>query len=681
MYETRHWLSFQLEDEYFEPFKEKRSPLAHNPLAELVFFRTYSRIVEGAISKKEDFVDVLRRCVEGAFSLQKDHILNLGLGWNEAKAKRAAKTMFDHMFNLRFLPAGRGLWMMGTKYAHTRTSMGLFNCAFVCTEDIQKNYERPFTFLMDVSMLGVGCGFSTLGSGKMIIREPRGEGKRILIEDSREGWVTSTGKLIRSYIHPTERERLRFDYTRLRLAGESIKGFGGVAAGPEPLIRLHERIRSLFQARLEANSSETPMLDSRLITDIMNLIGECVVAGNIRRTAELALGEPEDAEFLSLKDYVKNPERQEYGRFSNNSVYARIGMDYRPLADLTITNGEPGYIWLDNIQAYGRMEDPPDFRDQLAKGCNPCVEQTLESYEVCNLVEIFPPNIKSKQEFLDVVKCAYLYGKSVTLVKTHLDVTNRVQLKNRRIGLSLSGLAQFREAKGIHELIHWMDEGYKSVRRYDEVYSDWLAIPRSIKTTCVKPSGTLSILAGTTAGIHFPISKYFVKNLRLSKHSPLLSWAKDCGFHVEPEQKYRPDQNGGFESYLSEDTVVVTFPVQFSENLRGRSEVSIWEQVKFVEIVQRFWADNQVSSTVTFNEDEKEDVLKALELFDRDLKNISFFPNCDAVYPQMPEVAIDAKEYGEIVDSIQWKPILPYLQRQLEEAIGESGCTNDTCSL
>ena len=167
-------------------------------------------------------------------------------------------------------------------------------------------------------------------------------------------------------------------------------------------------------------------------------------------------------------------------------------------------------------------------------GCNPCVEQTLESFEVCNLVEIFPHHVEEIIQFKEVIKYAYLYGKSVTLTTTHIEETNRVQHKNRRIGLSQSGMAMFRESRGVQEMIDWMLQGYETVQYYDDVYAKWLGVPKSIKTTTVKPSGTVSLVAGVTAGIHYPINKHYIKRVSLANHSKLLQWAKDCGYPVEP---------------------------------------------------------------------------------------------------------------------------------------------------
>jgi hypothetical protein len=115
-------------------------------------------------------------------------------------------------------------------------------------------------------------------------------------------------------------------------------------------------------------------MGSRDIVDMMNIIGKCVISGNIRRVAEIALGEADDKEFIELKDYKLNPDRVEYGWVSNNSIYAELGMDYSQIAEKIRYNGEPGLCWLENMRAYGRMNDPPNWKDKRAAGGNPCLE-------------------------------------------------------------------------------------------------------------------------------------------------------------------------------------------------------------------------------------------------------------------------------------------------------------------
>ncbi|MCK9435076.1 MAG: hypothetical protein M0R32_09735, partial [Candidatus Cloacimonetes bacterium] len=402
------------------------------------------------------------------------------------------------------------------------------NCAFVSTENIKEDLSKPFTFLMDASMLGVGVGFDTKGAGQIVIKgpNPKRQIENFVIPDTREGWAESLKLLLDSYFLNTS--EVKFDYSQIRLAGAPIKGFGGVASGPAPLEDLHKTIRDILDSEIGKEISTTA------IVDIMNLIGKCVVAGNVRRTAEIVFGEYNDDEYLDLKNYGVNPHRAEYGWTSNNSIFAKIGMDYKDCAERTRLNGEPGYAWLDNMKNYSRMNNGPDNKDHRASGGNPCLEQTLESMELCCLVETFPDRHESLEDYKKTLKFAYLYAKTVTLGKTHWPETNRVMLRNRRIGCSMSGVAQFITNKGLSQLKTWCEEGYNTIQYYDQVYSDWLAIPRSIKTTSIKPSGTVSLLAGSTPGMHYPESRFYIRRVRLAINSPLQKPLKKAGYKIEP---------------------------------------------------------------------------------------------------------------------------------------------------
>lgn len=245
------------------------------------------------------------------------------------------------------------------------TFAALNNCAFVSTANIKEDLSSPFTFLMDASMLGVGVGYDTKGAGTLLIKGPSSTRtvETFVIPDSREGWVESVKLLLESYF--LETAKVEFDYSLIRPAGELIKGFGGISSGPEPLKELHINIRTTLDKIIGEQISVTA------IVDIQNFIGKCVIAGNVRRTAEIVFGSPYSDEYLDLKNYEVNPERSDYGWTSNNSVFAEIGMNYGPTCERVILNGEPGFAWLDNMRNYSRMQDKKDYKDRRAGGGNP----------------------------------------------------------------------------------------------------------------------------------------------------------------------------------------------------------------------------------------------------------------------------------------------------------------------
>jgi adenosylcobalamin-dependent ribonucleoside-triphosphate reductase len=652
---------FTLSDNFIDKYKRKKPPFGFNGLGELVYMRTYSRIKEDG--KNERWWETIKRVVEGTYSMQKEWIDSHQLGWNPWQAQKSAQEMYDRIFNMKFLPPGRGLWAMGTPITEEKgLYAALNNCAFVSTETLKDDYSKPFTFLMDASMLGVGVGFDTKGAGQIIVKGIKKDRDEQVFEipDTREGWVESLGMLLESYFHGTA--PVEFDYTKIRPAGEPISGFGGVSSGHEPLQEVHEAIRKV----LDKNSGKPITITT--IVDIMNLIGKCVVAGNVRRTAEIVFGDPHSDEYLDLKNYKVNPHRDQYGWTSNNSIFAELGMDYTDVAKRIVDNGEPGLAWLDNMKKYSRMKNGGDWKDHRVAGGNPCLEQSLESYELCCLVETFPANHESLEDYKKTLKYAYLYAKTVTLGKTHWSDTNRVMLRNRRIGCSVSGVAQFITKNGMEDLRTWLEDGYTTIQEWDKIYSDWLAVPKSIKTTSVKPSGTVSLLAGATPGLHYPESRFYIRRIRLSKHSELLEPLKKAKYKIEP-------------AFGSEDTtMVVEVPVDVGEGIRTVGELSIWEQFSLAAFMQRHWADNQVSCTVTFDpENEGGQIPQVLNYFQYHLKGISLLPRHDwGAYPQMPYEAIDEKEYGKQVKKLGK---LSFGVIKHEEAEIDKFCNNDSCEI
>ena len=668
--------SFKLTEEFINQYKDREVPFGFrdaggNALGELVFIRTYSRKKDDGT--KEKWFEVCERVINGMYSIQKDHCKENRLPWNDRKSHASAQEAFDRMFNLKWTPPGRGLWTMGSKMVmEGKNSAALQNCAFVSTRDLDK-YDPGalFSWVMDALMLGVGVGFDVLGAEKDIeILKPKADEVTFIIPDTREGWVESTRVIINSFLTPNKSTQL-FDYDLIRAYGEPIKGFGGTASGPKPLIEMHEKIRAVVGGRVGDK------LDSRAIVDIVNLIGTCVVAGNVRRSATLAMGSPEDEVFSNLKNPEVYPDRNSYDPeapgwawMSNNSIAAKVGTPYENYVDLIVDNGEPGFIWLDTTRNYGRTVDAPDGKDYRVMGFNPCAEQPLESYELCTLVEVHMNRHENKEDFLRTLKFAYLYGKTVTLLSTHWQQTNAIMQRNRRIGTSLTGIASFADTNGLPVLRQWQDEGYKKVREYDNQYSEWLCIRESIRATTVKPSGSVSILSGETPGVHWgPGGKYFLRAIRFSTSDPMMALFKAAGYKIEKD-------------VVSANTKVVYFPVK-SEHDRSEKDVSLFEKIGLAATTQKYWSDNGVSVTLSFDaETEKQHVASALHMYEGQLKAVSFLPMSNSTYPQQPYTQITREQYeGYIgkIKTIDFNAIYDGVEGL--EAIGESYCSTDACEL
>jgi len=668
--------SFRLSDEFVNKYNNIPAPFGFsdagsNSLGEITFIRTYSRVKEDGT--KERWHEVCKRVIEGMYSVQKNHAKDNRLPWNDNKAQKSAQEAFQRMFELKWTPPGRGLWAFGTPMTmEKRNSASLQNCAMVSTRDIDRNDPGAlFAWVMDALMLGIGVGFDTLGQDKqMSIYAPTEPVSIYEIPDTREGWVESVRLLINSFLRQNQSIQ-EFNYDLIRPLGAPIKGFGGVASGPAPLIDLHTRIKNVIGSRAG------DMLDSRAIVDIVNLIGTCVVSGNVRRSATLALGTPEDDEFINLKNPEVFPERNSYDPekpgwawMSNNSISATVGTKYEDYVNLIADNGEPGFIWLDVARDYGRLADAPDYKDTRIMGFNPCAEQPLESYELCTLVEVHLNRHESKEDFLKTLKFAYLYGKTVTLMPTHWQQTNGIMQRNRRIGTSLTGIASFADTNGLPTTREWMDEGYNKIRHYDHQYSEWLCVRESVRVTTVKPSGSVSLLSGATPGVHWgPGGEFYLRAIRFGNTDPMLHLFKAAGYKIEAD-------------LVSANTSVVYFPVA-SGHKRAEKQVSLFEKIGLAATAQKYWSDNGVSVTLSFNkEDEAKFIAPALNMYEGQLKAVSFLPMGDKVYPQQPYSEITREEYNSYVGTIgkiDWSAIYDGIENL--EAEGEAYCSTDACEI
>ena len=670
------YLSFSLSESFIENYKDKEVEWGFpvgggNSLSELTFLTKYSR--KKADGTKERWYEVCRRCIEGMYSILKDHCAHQRTPWNEFKAQKAAQDAFDRMFNFKWTPPGRGMWAMGTEYVHlNQSNSSLNNCAFISTEKLSTHsaYEAtmPFSRLMEMSMNGVGVGFDTKGAGKLTITEPTGDPVTYVVPDTREGWSESVSVLLESYFFKN-RQPVDFDYSEVRPAGAPLKSFGGTASGPGPLMEVHASIKKQFAGRTGEK------ITSRDIVDIMNKIGKAVVAGGARRSALIALGGAEDEDYVNIKNWElpENAERtgpDGWAWTSNNSVLVDAGDPLDHLVDKIGVNGEPGVIWLDMMRRFGRLADPENNRDYRVSGCNPCAEISLESNEFCCLVELYPSRHDSFVDFKKSIKHAYMYAKAVTLMPSTWAETNEVITRNRRIGVSMTGIVDFIEANSWADMQHWMNEGYGYLSAIDTKYSEWLGVRNSVKLTTVKPAGTTSIIAGTTSGVHWPTtSGYYIRRIRFHKTDPLVPLLKKAGYNVEDDVMD------------SKSTVVVDFP---TEGLRVRSEreVSIWEKASLAAMAQRYWADNMVSVTVSFKPDEQNEISPLLRSLQGQVKSLSFLPidESGTAYAQAPYEPISEEEALKMMKKI--KPLdLDAVYANANEGEGEKFCTTDVCEI
>jgi adenosylcobalamin-dependent ribonucleoside-triphosphate reductase len=677
-------MAFRLTQKFLSEFEGRQPRWGFGDLSYLVYKRTYARIMQNGL--QEEYVDTCVRVTEGVFDIQRKHCKDNRLPWNAHKAQKTAQEFFRRMWDFKFTPPGRGFWIMGTPMVEKVGSAALQNCGFTSTEDVSIELGNSFSWAMDMLMLGVGVGFDTKGAGLITIKKPSRALDTFEISDDREGWVESVRLLLNSY--QTGGNILEFVYSKIRKRGEPIKGFGGTASGPEPLRELHSNIRKIL------NLLDGQSLTSVAIVDLMNFIGKCVVAGNVRRSAELAIGDIEDVDYVTMKDWRKFPEEVSDRRWaSNNSVFANPLSKFDDIAPNIALNGEPGLIFIENARHYGRFKDGwipfEDDRYDNVKGFNPCAEQQLEDKELCCLVETYPANHETVEDYHRTLKFAYLYAKTVTLLPTHDERTNSVMMRNRRIGCSMSGIQQAIQKFGMRKFFsEFCDKGYGVIRSWDRIYSRWLGIPRSIRMSTVKPSGTVSILAGATPGIHYTHAEFYFRTVRIPVESPLVVKLLKAGYRIEIDvnNAVREDKSAilikdsaALESYKNSGfTTVVYFPVKEKNFTKSKFDATLWEQLTFVREMQHYWSDNSVSCTVTVQEHEKDQLPTAIEAFAPYVKTLSFLPLTNHGYAQAPYSECSEEDYHEYAGSLKELSLANSNEATIK---GSRFCTNDTCEI
>ena len=582
------------------------------------FKRTYARKKGNAT---EEWHDTVERVVEACNK-------QLGCGFTEMEQENVRSMMM----NLKGTVAGRFLWQLGTKTVDRLGLPSLQNCAFTVVD----HPIRPFTWAFEMLMLGSGVGYNIQRENvyqlPKVRRKVKVERKDVndadfIVPDSREGWVELLKRVLEaSFITG---EGFSFATHLIRPAGSPIKGFGGTASGSEDLVWGMLEINKILNSRSGKRLSSVDCLD------IMNIIGKIVVAGNVRRSAQIALGDVDDIEYLQAKRWdlggIPN-----WRAMSNNSV---VCDDVTKLPEEFWEgykgNGEPyGLINLEATRRMGRTGEI-QYKDLLVMGYNPCAEQGLESKETCCLAEIYLPNIETYAELKLVLRLLYRINKHSLAMPCAIKDTEEIVHKNMRMGIGVTGYLQASE-----EQQGWLSDAYTYIRAYDKEYSALKGFPESIKLTTVKPSGTLSLLAGVTAGAHPAYSQHYIRRIRMATESELVKVCRNNGYHVEYVRN--------FDGTEDHSTVVVSFPCEFPEGTRLANDMSAVDQLEVIKRLQAEWSDNSVSVTIYYRKEELDEIKKWLGENYMNVKSVSFLLHNEHGFDQAPLEEITKEQYEEM---------------------------------
>jgi ribonucleotide reductase alpha subunit len=625
------------------------APVPWGPIGEIVYSRTYARKKRNG--EKENFSETVERELQG---IQKQ--LKLDLSDKEANFYRKMR------HELKGSVAGRFMWQLNTDTVKKHGLASLQNCAFVTID----KPIRPFTWAMDMLMLGSGVGFSI--QREHVYKLPKLQRRKVKIErndvkdadyivpDTREGWVKLLGKVLKSFFYSGE--GFTYSCQLIRSQGEPIQGFGGEASGPGIL---EEGISNIINILDNRRGKQLRPIDC---LDIMCIIGGIVKAGNIRRSALIAIGDYDDLEYLKAKRWSLGNIPPWRGN-SNNSIAVHDASALPQEFWDTYEDGEPyGLINLELARSVGRLGET-EYPDPTVEGFNPCAEQGLAPYETCCLAEVFLSNIESEKELWEVVKMLYKVNKHSLALKSHHPETQKVVHENMRMGIGMTGVMMASE-----EQLSWLDGCYRKLRAFDKKYSKKMGWPESVKLTTVKPSGTLSLLPGLTPGVHpAPSGKYYIRRVTVASDSPLVEQLKRHGYYGEFALNIDGTENR--TSYVFE------FPVEWPDGTKTQDDVTVFEQLDMVRFMQKNWSDNSVSVTAYYNREDIPEIKKFISAFFKDnFKTLSFLLKVDHGFKQAPYETISKDQYEYISSKIRPMGSISIDEEEVGEfeACGIGGC-------
>lgn len=638
----------RLSPEFVE--RMRKLPVPWGPLGYVTYKRTYSRLRED-IGRTEEWADTVERNV------------NAVLRYGGQFTKIEAETLFEYVYQLKCTPPGRMLWQLGTATVDKIGGDSCCNCWMTAVDSIES-----FCFAFDELMLGGGVGFSILPShvyklppvkaGVSVVRRD-GNDVNFIVPDNREGWVELLRRLLTAYFETGR--GFTYSVHCVRGKGERIKGFGGIASGPKDLVDGMNKIGGVLNARAGKHLRPIDALD------IMNIVGSVVVSGNVRRSAQLALGAADDTDFLEAKTWSKGVPN--WRAMSNNTV---LRDRFDGLGDKFWSGYEGGgeaygLCNLNLMRTLGRLRDGEGYRtDAKAIGVNPCAEQTLEDGEACDLFELFLSRLRDRKEFVTAAKLGYKVCKTALSLPFSWAKTKEVIARNQRMGLSVSGFCQSNFEADDYEAV------YRAIEETDVKYSKRTGVNRSIKLTTVKPSGTVSLLPGVTPGVHPAFSRYYLRRIRFSANDPIVAACRSAGYPVEAQV--------GFDGSVDHDTQIVGFPVDVGEGTQVAADVSAIDQLEKQKFLQTHWSDNCVSVTVYYRDQELPEIKNWLqENYEKGVKTVSFLRHSDHGFKQAPYEEITKSQFEGL--NSKARPLTSLDEAQQWDLVDNMECGSGGCPI
>ena len=638
--------------------KHKHDDNNMDTLGEFVFNRTYARYLESR-KRREEWWETSSRAVK--YNTELDKNLN----------DKRKIDLLEHVFNHKIFLSGRTLWTGGGEIGELYP-MSNFNCSFEIINNL-----KAFKDLFYLLMIGSGVGIRILPEDVIQIPSVRNDIRviheeytnkakeeridhtslifvnnktaRITIGDSKEGWVRALEIFfeILSSIDYRLIDEVIINYDNVRGKGEKLKKFGGTASGYEPLMRMFKKIYKTIQ-KYDAPKTKLKTIDC---LDIANIIGENVVSGGVRRTAEIMLIDANDIECIEAKKDLYSKESGEWvlnkdlshRQVSNNSIFykskpSREKMNWQ--IDQMRYNGEPAFI---NVEAATR-------RKASFQGVNPCAEILLESKGLCNLTTIVVDRMVkngklSKEEVLYAAELAVNAAYRLTLLELELPEWDNTHKRDVIVGLSITGwqdMVNITNMSKQDQIILLKEIKERAINSIND-YADKLGKSRPSLVTTVKPEGTQSQMSGSSSGLHFSHSEYYIRRIRISSDDALAKVCEELNYPMFPEVG---------QDWDTCDTKVVEFP-QKAPAGKTKNDVSAIEQLEIYKMFMTYYVDHNASITVHVRDEEWDQVKEWMwDNWDY-VVGISFLPLSDASYELLPYEEITEEEYNKRVSEMK----------------------------
>lgn len=575
----------------------------------------------------------------------------------------------EAILNLEVMPSMRMLMTAGP--ALDRDHMAGYNCAFAAVD-----HPRIFDEALYILTCGTGLGFSCeaqhINKLPEIAEEFYDTDTTIVVSDSRIGWASSFRELVQLLYGG---KVPKIDVSKVRGKGERLRTFGGRASGPEPLVDLFNYCIRIFRGAAGRRLSDIE------VHGIMCKIGEIVVVGGVRRSAEISLSDLHSHRMRTAKSgtwWMTNPE---FALANNSAVYDEKPSVLEFMNEwsslIESRSGERGIYYRKGIKD---KTDRIGKRDSgLIVGTNPCGEIALRSAGLCNLSEIV---IRSGDTLDDLKRKARIATIIGTIQSTFTDfryvrsIWKRNAEEERLLGVSLTGIFDHPTLSGRDGKAHLAKvlEGLKEYcGEVNREYAEKLGINPSVAITTVKPSGTVSQLVDSASGIHPRHSPYYIRAVRQDNKDPLTQFLRDSGVPHEADVM-KPEQ-----------TTVFYFPMKAPEGAVTRDRVSPIDHLELWKIYNRHWAEHQVSITVSVDDDEWLAVGAWVYGNFSELSGVSFLPLDKGTYVQAPYTDCTKEQYEAMLarmpGTIEWDRLREYELEDTTTGTRELACSGDRCEV